>query len=250
MNTSPYYELSQKLAVAGTVDEIHGLCSQICEQFGFEYFVYGARVPTSLVKPRLYIVSGYPQDWWDHYRQQAYMGDDPTISYCHHNTRPVTWDRLPLKDSTGTAKRIMAEAIDHGIRSGVSIPLHGAHGEAGMLNFASSRLAQETSRHLIEVLPFLHLLSSFVHEACRRVLWTDDVGTEKNPLTEREKECLLWSAEGKTSWEISQILGISERTVIFHMQNAAEKLDVCNRQQAIARVISQNLIPPRIAQSC
>jgi LuxR family transcriptional activator of bioluminescence operon len=65
-------------------------------------------------------------------------------------------------------------------------------------------------------------------------------------LTPRERECLLWAAEGKTSWETAQILGISERTVIFHLRNVTEKLNVSSRQQAIARAISQGLIAPQL----
>ena len=55
----------------------------------------------------------------------------------------------------------------------------------------------------------------------------------------------MWSAEGKTAWEISQILHISERTVVFHLQNASEKLGVVNRQQAVAHAISLGLVTPQ-----
>jgi DNA-binding CsgD family transcriptional regulator len=68
---------------------------------------------------------------------------------------------------------------------------------------------------------------------------------KKIHLTEREKECLLWAAEGKTGWEIATIVNISERTVTFHLQNAAQKMGVVNRQQAISRALSMGLIEPR-----
>jgi DNA-binding CsgD family transcriptional regulator len=57
---------------------------------------------------------------------------------------------------------------------------------------------------------------------------------------------LLWAADGKTTWEISQILGVSGRTVIFHFQNAADKLKVANRQQAVARAVAIGLISPSL----
>jgi LuxR family transcriptional activator of bioluminescence operon len=72
-----------------------------------------------------------------------------------------------------------------------------------------------------------------------------EIGPAHIHLTDREKECLLWAAEGKTSWEASQILGISERTVIFHLQNASDKLGVNNRQQAVARAIAMGMILPQ-----
>jgi DNA-binding CsgD family transcriptional regulator len=68
----------------------------------------------------------------------------------------------------------------------------------------------------------------------------------KTDLTDREKECLLWAAEGKTSWETAQILHISERTVIFHLQNATRKLNAANRQNAIARAVVMGLITPQL----
>jgi len=54
-------------------------------------------------------------------------------------------------------------------------------------------------------------------------------------LTRREIQCLKWGAAGKTDAEISIIMSISVPTVRFHMTNAARKLDVTGRSQAIYR---------------
>jgi len=43
-------------------------------------------------------------------------------------------------------------------------------------------------------------------------------------LTSREIEVLRWTADGKTSGDVGQIMNISERTVNFHVNNAIEKL--------------------------
>ncbi len=61
-------------------------------------------------------------------------------------------------------------------------------------------------------------------------------------LTKREIEVLNWLKEGKTSWEISRILTISERCVNFHVTNIQTKLDATNRTQAVAVALNQNLI--------
>ncbi|TCT07281.1 helix-turn-helix domain-containing protein [Paralcaligenes ureilyticus] len=58
-----------------------------------------------------------------------------------------------------------------------------------------------------------------------------------NPLTTKELSCLRWAAIGKTSWEMSMILGMAERTVNFHIQNACQKLQVRGRQAAITAVL-------------
>ena len=69
-------------------------------------------------------------------------------------------------------------------------------------------------------------------------------------LSERELECLEWVSLGKTSWETGLILGISERTINFHLLNAARKLNVYGRQAAVAIALRQNLLhgsPPEAA---
>jgi len=61
-------------------------------------------------------------------------------------------------------------------------------------------------------------------------------------LTERETECLRWAALGKSEWEISRILGISEHTVERHLLNAKSRLGAVNRVQAVAEAIRLGLI--------
>ena len=48
-------------------------------------------------------------------------------------------------------------------------------------------------------------------------------------------------AAGKTAWEVGTILGISERTVRFHLNAAREKLQCTTTTQAVARAVSEQL---------
>jgi DNA-binding NarL/FixJ family response regulator len=61
-------------------------------------------------------------------------------------------------------------------------------------------------------------------------------------LTAREKEVLTWVGRGKTSSEIALILGLSDRTINFHCDQAMRRLDVINRVQAVAKALSEGLI--------
>lgn len=61
-------------------------------------------------------------------------------------------------------------------------------------------------------------------------------------FTPREVECLRWVARGKTSWEVSKILGISERTINFHIQNCMKKTNSVNRQQVISKCLLGGII--------
>ena len=60
-------------------------------------------------------------------------------------------------------------------------------------------------------------------------------------LSKREKEVLLWLTKGKSSWEISVILSISERTVNFHVMNIMQKLEAVSRIQAVALAVEKGL---------
>lgn len=61
-------------------------------------------------------------------------------------------------------------------------------------------------------------------------------------LTEREVECLRWLSVGKSDSEISIILGISPRTVRFHIDNAKVKLGAATRIQAVAKALREQAI--------
>jgi DNA-binding CsgD family transcriptional regulator len=61
-------------------------------------------------------------------------------------------------------------------------------------------------------------------------------------LTRREHDTLGFVADGKTDWEISVILGVSEATVRFHVDNARRKLGATNRAHAVARMASRGWI--------
>jgi LuxR family transcriptional activator of conjugal transfer of Ti plasmids len=61
-------------------------------------------------------------------------------------------------------------------------------------------------------------------------------------LSAREAECMHWAAVGKTAWEISCILSISERTVIAHTENAKKKLQARTLPQAVAIAVSSGQI--------
>src|SRR5690606_38542940 len=63
-------------------------------------------------------------------------------------------------------------------------------------------------------------------------------------LTAREHEILKWVSEGKGCWETGTILGISERTVKFHLQNIYRKLNVVNRAQSITTAMRDALFCP------
>jgi len=67
-------------------------------------------------------------------------------------------------------------------------------------------------------------------------------------LTRREIECLGWCAEGKSYWETAVILGISERTVSFHMEAVRTKLKATSNAHAVAMALRAGLLDPALQQ--
>ena len=67
-------------------------------------------------------------------------------------------------------------------------------------------------------------------------------GTAFSPLTERETDVLTWIANGKTAWEIGQLLNLSHRTIEWHVQRVLVKLDTANTTQAVANALRNHWI--------
>ncbi|MBX3221873.1 MAG: LuxR family transcriptional regulator [Labilithrix sp.] len=226
---------------AASPEAIAGLTRAIADDLGYPSFIYALRFPTMFAEARVVQIKGYPDAWLERYWDESYYAVDPVIDYCSHHVLPVHWDRLvPRMSAAG--RRMMGEAGEFGLRSGVSMPVHGPHGELGILSFARTNDGALSRVALARATTMVQLLGAYIHEAVRRVEGV--VEAEPVKLSSRERECLRWAADGKTSWEISQIYRISERTVNFHFDNTVEKLKASNRQHAIAKAISMRILSP------
>ncbi|SSU69308.1 eR transcriptional regulator [Acinetobacter baumannii] len=78
----------------------------------------------------------------------------------------------------------------------------------------------------------MYWLTQTVHSSIAKIVNDVEFAKFNLYLTNREKEALRWTAEGKTSAEIAQILGVTERTVNFHLSNSMQKLNVNNKISA------------------
>jgi LuxR family quorum-sensing system transcriptional regulator CciR len=120
--------------------------------------------------------------------------------------------------------QILDLARSHGIGEGFTVPAH-VPGEAhGSCSFARVTGEQMSGEHL----PLLQLVGAFAFEAARRM---QRLRLAPGPvrLTDRQRECVMWAARGKSDWEISRILGISQDTVIEHLRHARERYGVGKR---------------------
>lgn len=70
-------------------------------------------------------------------------------------------------------------------------------------------------------------------------------GAKARPVTcldTREREILAWIRAGKSTWETSSILGLSQDTVKYHLKKIYQKLNATNRAQAVAVALDNKLI--------
>ena len=95
---------------------------------------------------------------------------------------------------------------------------------------------------LTRVVADLQLFAVHAQDAAVRILTPMSADPEVPMLTPRELETLRWTMEGKTAWEVGNVLGITERTAALHLNNASHKLGCVNKHQAVLKALRLGLI--------
>jgi DNA-binding CsgD family transcriptional regulator len=151
---------------------------------------------------------------------------------------PLDWSVLP---KTPEAERLLAQVGGGKVGSQVlSIPLRPVVGETGIFFVGSALGHDEWQAQKKNILREFQVLANYFHQHILRIYGND--AENQMLVSARELDCLKWVAAGKTAWEASVILGISERTVRFHLNAAREKLNCLTTTQAVAKAVSQQLI--------
>ena len=218
--------------------------ARFAESLGLTYFSYywvpllGARrgIPKDASVPS-FSITGFPAAWCDRYRSHSCRERDPVLRQGLTTSLPITWSELDGHIALTDAERtLMAEAGDHGLRCGMTVPIHGFGGDFAVLTFASDGEGGAFYRCVRELDHLLHVAALHFHEAVKRILNPAGALPNIRRLTNREIDVLLWINEGKSYWEISGILGISKHTVESHVRSAMRKLDVYTSRHAAAIV--------------
>jgi DNA-binding CsgD family transcriptional regulator len=124
----------------------------------------------------------------------------------------------------------------------LAMPLTGYHGEAAAIVVRAEDGMDDWPAQKATIAREFRALGQYFHQHMLRIFGR---GNEKAIIVSaREIDCLKWMAAGKTAWEVSAILGISERTVRFHLNAAREKLQCTTTTQAVAKAVSQQLFVP------
>jgi DNA-binding CsgD family transcriptional regulator len=125
-------------------------------------------------------------------------------------------------------------------RNELIFPIRPKAGETAIFGIAADMIADDRERYKNTRLGEVRILANYFHS---HVLRINGFNAETELLVSaRELDCLKWTTAGKTAWEASVILGISERTVRFHLNAAREKLKCATTAQAVAKAVGYQLI--------
>jgi LuxR family transcriptional activator of conjugal transfer of Ti plasmids len=184
------------------------------------------------------VLLNYPQEWRERYFGSGYERVDPIVTKSRQRATAFRWSEIYNKSDTAeNERRIFDEAASFGLKTGVSIPLHGPDGRFAVMSFAQPREYEFKSKIIL----YLQVAACHFHAMISKLAHNLEIRHFAN-LSIREKECLLWAAKGKSSWDTGMILGISENTVNFHIKNAMRKLDSRSRTVAAIKALRLGLI--------
>jgi LuxR family quorum sensing-dependent transcriptional regulator len=144
---------------------------------------------------------------------------------------PFEWKEAPYdRERDPAAHRVMMRARDFRLVQGFCVPIH-YDDSTGAVSIAGERPYLDA-----ETRAALHLVSVFTHGRLR-ALSRPAQSTRERRLSVMEAEVLRWAAHGKTAWETGQILGISERNVRWHLEEAQRKLMTKNKTATVAAAL-------------
>ena len=222
---------------AKSAEEVMTRVEEATRALGFEYCAYGLRIPLPLSNPKTMFLNNYPTAWQDRYATANYVEVDPTVAHGRRSHTPITWNAL----AEGASTPFWEDAASYGLCYGWAQSSINSVGLGGMLTLSRSR--EPITPEELEKLEFkMRWLATVSHQALARVFQKLSQDEAAPNLTAREIEVLRWTADGKTSWEISGILAVSENTVNFHIKNALVKLNSSNKTSAVVRAVILGLL--------
>lgn len=211
--------------------------TQHARLLGFDYCGCGLRLPLPVTNPKIVMFSNYPAAWQRRYSDRNYFDVDPTVQHGKYSLLPIIWS----DDVFRPVRSLWEEARAFGLRFGWARASSDVHGLRGMLTVArgSDPLNDSEIEHKGLMLDWL---TQVAHMALAHITVPKMLPELSTKLTDREIAVLRWTAEGKTSAEIAEVLHIAERTVNYHLTNTMVKLNAANKTAAAIRAALLGLL--------
>lgn len=229
-----FHRFVEQLTDSPDTVDLRNVLAETASSLDLPSFAY--LLPSTRLGRGANLISTYPQPWTSRYLQRRYEEVDPVIHQARGRQDTFSWDADGGDLGLSTVQQeLMDEATQFGIRRGFTIPIRDRRGLFASLTFASDERQPLFFRVIDRYERALQLIAIFFHIHARRKL-ADGGAVTGVALSRREIQCLEWAARGKSAWDIGHILGISQRTAQFHLDNAKKKLGVRTITQAAVRL--------------
>lgn len=182
----------------------------------------------------------WPEEWSKRYAELSYIKNDPAVLHSAHMIDPYTWsEALETGDYSKAQRRIVQEGSEFGMTEGFVIPIMSFADGPGGIALAGSQV-DLSIRDRAEI----QLAAIYAHAKVRALNPRRRKPKCTPLLSPRERECMHWVAAGKSDWEISEILSLSQKTVHHTVERAKQKLGVPTRVQAVVEAIRIGIVTP------
>lgn len=229
------------LDIAGTlktISDIEALCVERGEVYDFEHFLVLQFSDTgrNLISDQI-LMTNWPLELVETYDDLGLFQESPVIQMLKKTTSPVTWDMSEVNQafSSEAALQVGEKFREAGIKHGLGFNVHAANMTIGAVVFSGQSKFDD-----MDAILELAQLSNGIFSKCIEI----QAATRplKVKLSKRERECLLWTSEGKSSYEIGMILGLSEHTINNYMARVCMKLGAVNRPHLVAEAFRQGIL--------
>ena len=197
----------------------------------------GLNIPLGAERKR-FVQCAYSDSWVKYCVSREVLGTGRLASLASVLSAPQDWSEL--SETEGNGELLFYAQSQKTGRQVVSMPLRPVVGETAVFFVGADMPADDWHAQKKTIQREFQVLASYFHQHILRIYGND--AESQMLVSARELDCLKWVAAGKTAWEASIILGISERTVRFHLNAAREKLNCLTTTQAVAKAVSQQLI--------
>ncbi len=224
---------------ARSIKDICNILLNCTSKFGVESILAGT-IPTlgSPAKQQRenILLHEWPQEWASRYFSKNYIFQDPTIKHISDITKPFMWSELQTPQfMTPISNVIMEEAKAFRLHKGFTVPLVTLEQEVIGFSFSGEKLEiDEIQKNMLTLLA--------TYSIGRAISIRGDASDKIVSLSMREKEAIQWAAEGKTRWEIGELMGISEHGADKHLRMVREKLGTTTTSFAVAEAIRRRFI--------
>jgi LuxR family transcriptional regulator, quorum-sensing system regulator BjaR1 len=230
------FEFIDDLERLSTIDAVMDATQRMLGRFGFEHFSFSGVPRSSASMPEVVLAHRIPPELFKLYVERRYADVDPAMRLLRRTTIPFRWLDVPYHpEREPRGAEVMALVADFGLSQGFFVPTPSPTGTSGNV-----WMAGPTPELNAQNTPALHIIALYAFDRVHRLV--EPLPDRSSPLTAREREVLVWSASGKSAWEIGEILGIGKRTVDEHVQTAVHKLGAANKIQAVVFAIRDGLI--------